>query len=119
MKKISIFIVVALVALSSRAYSIDTTAKQAILIDFSSGEILFKKNEDHKISPASLTKIMTSIVAFDLIKKGQLKLDEKITISTKAWRMSKQGYSSYCCCFNRFIKPSLFYRHYCKTGNLN
>jgi len=100
MKKISIFIVVALVALSSRAYSIDTTAKQAILIDFSSGEILFKKNEDHKISPASLTKIMTSIVAFDLIKKGQLKLDEKVTISTKAWRMSKQGYSS------MFIMPN-------------
>ena len=100
MKKISIYIVVALIALSSRAYSIDTTAKQAILIDFSSGEILFKKNEDHKISPASLTKIMTSIVAFDLIKKGQLKLDEKITISTKAWRMSKQGYSS------MFIMPN-------------
>jgi len=100
MKKISIFIVVALVALSSGAYSIDTTAKQAILIDFSSGEILFKKNEDHKISPASLTKIMTSIVAFDLIKKGQLKLDEKITISTKAWRMSKQSYSS------MFIMPN-------------
>ena len=100
MKKISIYIVVALIALSSRAYSIDTTAKQAILIDFSSGEILFKKNEDHKISRASLTKIMTSIVAFDLIKKGQLKLDEKITISTKAWRMSKQGYSS------MFIMPN-------------
>ena len=61
MKKISIFIVVALVTLSSRAYSIDTTAKQAILIDFSSGEILFKKkrrpqnitcifNENHDIN---------------------------------------------------------------------
>jgi serine-type D-Ala-D-Ala carboxypeptidase (penicillin-binding protein 5/6) len=100
MKKISIFITVILVTLSSGAYSIDTTAKQAILIDFNSGEVLFKKNEDHKISPASLTKIMTSIVAFDLIKKGQLKLDEKIIISTKAWRMSKQGYSS------MFIMPN-------------
>ena len=48
MKKISIFIVVALVALSSRAYSIDTTAKQAILIDFSSGEILLKKTKTIK-----------------------------------------------------------------------
>ena len=100
MKKISIFITVILVTLSSGAYSIDTTAKQAILIDFNSGEVLFKKNEDNKISPASLTKIMTSIVAFDLIKKGQLKLDEKIIISTKAWRMSKQGYSS------MFIMPN-------------
>ena len=91
MKKISIFITVILVTLSSGSYSINTTAKQAILIDFNSGEVLFKKNEDHKISPASLTKIMTSIVAFDLIKKGQLKLDDKIIMSTKAWRMSKQG----------------------------
>ena len=53
-----------------------------------------KKNEKEKISPASITKIMTTIVAFDLIKKGELKLDEKIRISKKAWRMSSKGYSS-------------------------
>ena len=72
----------------------ETTAKQAYLIDVLSGKVLLKKNEKEKISPASITKIMTTIVAFDLIKRGELKLDEKIRISKKAWRMSSKGYSS-------------------------
>ena len=72
----------------------ETIAKQAYLIDVLSGKVLLKKNEKEKISPASITKIMTTIVAFDLIKNGELKLDEKITISKKAWRMSSKGYSS-------------------------
>ena len=72
----------------------ETTAKQAYLIDVLSGKVLLKKNENEKISPASITKIMTTIVAFDLIKKGELKLNEKIRISKKAWRMSSKGYSS-------------------------
>ncbi len=72
----------------------ETTAKQAYLIDVLSGNVLLKKNEKEKISPASITKIMTTIVAFDLIKRGELTLDEKIKISKKAWRMSSKGYSS-------------------------
>ena len=99
MKKIlSIFIFI--LAISSNSQAIETSAKEAILLDYNSNEILFKKNENLKISPASLTKIMTSIIAFDLIKKGELKLDEKIIVSTKAWRMSKSGYSS------MFIMPN-------------
>ena len=99
MKKIlNIFIFI--LAISSNSEAIETTAKEAILLDYNSNEILFKKNENLKISPASLTKIMTSIIAFDLIKKGELKLDEKIIVSTKAWRMSKSGYSS------MFIMPN-------------
>ena len=46
------------------------------------------------IYPASMTKIMTTIVAFDLIKKGDIKLNEKFLISEKAWRLSQSGYSS-------------------------
>ena len=41
-----------------------------------------------------MTKIMTSIVAFDLIKKNKLSLDDKFTISENAWRLSQAGYSS-------------------------
>ena len=52
------------------------------------------KNSDQKISPASMTKIMTSIVAFDLIKKKELSINEKFLVSNRAWRMSKSGYSS-------------------------
>ena len=64
------------------------------MIDANSGKILFKKNSDQKISPASMTKIMTTIVAFDLIKRNEISLDEKFIVSNKAWRMSKSGYSS-------------------------
>ena len=79
---------------TSSVYAFETKAKQAYLIDVLSGKVLLKKNENERISPASITKIMTTIVAFDLIKKGELKLDEKIRISKKAWRMSSKGYSS-------------------------
>ena len=65
-----------------------------IVQDFHSGTILFERDADDNIYPASMTKIMTAIVAFDLLKKGETSLDEKITISEKAWRMSQSGYSS-------------------------
>ncbi len=73
---------------------IDIQARHAILQDHLSGEILFEKDADTHIYPASMTKIMTSIVAFDLLKKGETSLDELITISEKAWRLSQSGYSS-------------------------
>ena len=69
-------------------------AKTAILQDFLSGEILYEKEPDLKIFPASMTKIMTTIIAFDLIKSGQLSLDEKFFVSENAWRLSQAGYSS-------------------------
>ena len=74
--------------------NIDIKARTAILQDFLSGEILYEKESDRSIYPASMTKIMTSIIAFDLIKSGDLKLDEKFIISEKAWRLSTAGYSS-------------------------
>ena len=72
----------------------DLKARTAILQDYYSGEILYEKEADTSINPASMTKIMTSIIAFDLIKSGDLKLDEKFIISEKAWRLSTSGYSS-------------------------
>ncbi len=73
---------------------VDIKARTAILQDFLSGEILYEKEADDSIYPASMTKIMTSIIAFDLIKSGDLQLDEKFIISEKAWRLSTAGYSS-------------------------
>jgi len=73
---------------------IKVSARHMIIQDYHSGKILFEKGADDKIYPASMTKIMTSIVAFDLLKKGETSLDEMITISEKAWRMSQSGYSS-------------------------
>ena len=74
--------------------NLNVKARTAILQDFLSGEILYEKDADRKIFPASMTKIMTSIIAFDLIKSGDLTLDEKFIISEKAWRLSTAGYSS-------------------------
>ena len=62
----------------------DIKARTAILQDYYSGEILYEKDADTSIYPASMTKIMTSIIAFDLIKSGDLKLDEKFIISEKS-----------------------------------
>ena len=62
--------------------------------DYHSGEILYEKDADASIYPASMTKIMTAIIAFDLIKSGDLSLNEKFLISEKAWRLSTSGYSS-------------------------
>ena len=78
-----------------KSYSnIEVEAPYIILQDHHSGEILYEKDADAKIYPASMTKIMTAIVTFDLLKKGETSLDEMITISEKAWRMSQSGYSS-------------------------
>ena len=73
-------------------YKID--ANYVILQDHLSGKILYEKEADEQIYPASMTKIMTAIIAFDLLKKGETSLDELITISEKAWRLSQSGYSS-------------------------
>ena len=69
-------------------------ARTAILVDFQSGKILYELQPDHSIHPASMTKIMTAIVAFDLLTKDKLSLEDMVTISEKAWRMSQAGYSS-------------------------
>ena len=81
--------------LSQKSYSeINVEAEHFILQDHLSGELLFEKDADTSIYPASMTKIMTAIVTFDLLKRGETSLDEMITISEKAWRMSQSGYSS-------------------------
>ena len=68
--------------------------KTAILIDYDSDEIIYELESEMSIYPASMTKIMTSIVVFDLLKDNKLNLDDKFIISEKAWRLSQSGYSS-------------------------
>ena len=69
-------------------------ARTGILIDYHSNEILYENDPDAQIYPASMTKIMTSIIAFDLLKKNKLSLDDLFTVSENAWRLSQSGYSS-------------------------
>ena len=96
MKKLLITFVLFFSFFSSNVGSseFDIKAKTAILQDYLSGEILFEKEADLRIFPASMTKIMTTIIAFDLIKQGRLTLDEKFFVSENAWRLSQAGYSS-------------------------
>ena len=93
-KKIFIINITILFLSSYLNANIQIKARTAILQDFFSGEILYKKDPDRSIYPASMTKIMTSIIAFDLIKSGDLNLEDKFIISEKAWRLSTAGYSS-------------------------
>ena len=91
-KFLTILIFLLLTFSSNAAFEIN--ARTAILQDFLSGEILYEKDPDKSIYPASMTKIMTAIIAFDLIKSGDLNLDEKFLVSENAWRLSSAGYSS-------------------------
>ena len=94
-KTIISFLILLNLSFINHSYALfDVNARTVILQDYLSGEILFEKEADYKIYPASMTKIMTSIVVFDLIKKGDLNLDDKFIISENAWRLSKSGYSS-------------------------
>jgi D-alanyl-D-alanine carboxypeptidase (penicillin-binding protein 5/6) len=93
-KKIYFLILLFLSSISNSYSNIEIKARTAILQDFLSGEILYEKDPDIQIYPASMTKIMTSIIVFDLIKSGNLSLDDKFIVSEKAWRLSTAGYSS-------------------------
>jgi D-alanyl-D-alanine carboxypeptidase (penicillin-binding protein 5/6) len=64
----------------------DTTAQVAFLQDMNSGAILYQKQPDFRMPPASLAKMMTVYVAFSLIKSGELKLDQKFTMSPETWK---------------------------------
>jgi len=91
-KFLTILFTILLTFNSNAAFEIN--ARTAILQDYFSGEILYEKDPDKSIYPASMTKIMTAIIAFDLIRSGDLNLDEKFLVSENAWRLSSAGYSS-------------------------
>ena len=88
------YLIISLGFISNSYSNIEIKARTAILQDFLSGEILYEKEPDRSIYPASMTKIMTSIIAFDLIKLGDLSLEDKFIVSEKAWRLSTSGFSS-------------------------
>ena len=94
MNRLLIFIILFYSLITSIYANPNIQARTAILIDYHSDEVLYELDPDSQIYPASMTKIMTAIVAFDLIKKNKLSLDDKFTISENAWRLSQAGYSS-------------------------
>ena len=94
MNKILAFIFVYLSLTLNLTANTNLKARTGILIDFHSDEILFELDPDAQIYPASMTKIMTAIVAFDLLKNNKLSLTDEFTVSENAWRLSESGYSS-------------------------
>ena len=90
-----LFIIVLLFSFTVKVYSNpNIQARTGILLDYHSNKVLHELDADAQIYPASMTKIMTSIIAFDLIKENKLSLDDKFTVSENAWRLSQAGYSS-------------------------
>ena len=72
------------ICLFSAAYSFDTKARAAYLIDQTSGAVLLSKNSDLPLPPASMSKLMTLYMTFEFIKAGKLSLDEKLPVSKTA-----------------------------------
>tara|TARA_Y100001970_G_C14217981_1_gene850823 strand:- start:366 stop:1496 length:1131 start_codon:yes stop_codon:yes gene_type:complete len=85
MRFILFFIFLALISKSLNA--VDSKANQAIVVDFNTKEVLFEKNSDEHIPPASMTKIMTVYAAFDRIKNTDLSINDVCIISPKAYKM--------------------------------
>lgn len=77
----------------SHTETFQTSAPVAFVEDVSVGRILMQKNADHPIAPASMTKIMTAYVIFDLLDQGKMRLDQVITVSPSVWKRwhGKQG----------------------------
>ena len=93
-KNLSLILIIFVFLIKPVFANFDVNARTAIVQDYLSGKILFEKDADRQIFPASMTKIMTSIIAFDLLKSGELSLDDKFLVSENAWRLSQAGYSS-------------------------
>ena len=72
--------------LSARAQAMETKAREAILVDYETGAVLFEKNADTPMPPASMSKIMTVFMAFERLEDGRLTMESEIPISEKAWR---------------------------------
>jgi D-alanyl-D-alanine carboxypeptidase (penicillin-binding protein 5/6) len=72
---------------ASQAAAFETAAREAILIDAATGAVLLEKDADVSMPPASMSKIMTIYMVFESLKDGRLSLDDKLTVSEKAWRM--------------------------------
>ena len=88
---LSIFLLNSVLAFGSY---IDTDAKTAVVIDATTGKVLFEKNKDKKTFPASMTKIMTTLIVFEKLSNGTLSLDDTFLVSERAWK-EREGSSMF------------------------
>jgi D-alanyl-D-alanine carboxypeptidase (penicillin-binding protein 5/6) len=66
---------------------LDTAARQALLIDADTNAVLLEKSADERMTPSSMTKLMTMYIVFDMLKQGRLRMDQQLPVSERAWRM--------------------------------
>lgn len=89
-KKLSGIIILLVIVFNFHANAFaqfETAAGSAILMEASTGEILYEKNSDVPLPPASITKVMTLLIAFEAIEQGLVDWNDDVSISEKAWRM--------------------------------
>jgi D-alanyl-D-alanine carboxypeptidase (penicillin-binding protein 5/6) len=72
---------------AAQAAPIDTAADKAILIESETGTVLLEKAADDPVPPASISKLMTLYLVFEKLKHGELKLEDTLPVSERAWRM--------------------------------
>ena len=72
---------------NSNSHALESIAKEAYLLDLNAGQVLLDLNSESRTFPSSMTKMMTVLVAFEKISKGQISLDQKFLVSKKAWKM--------------------------------
>src|SRR3990167_2341641 len=108
-----LFIIVALflsvpVAFAQVAQKPETTAKQAIILDFETGEVLYDKNSDEKMPTSSMSKVLTTIAAYDAIREGKIKWEDELPVSQRAWQEggSASGGSTMFLNLNSTVKVS-------------
>ena len=83
---LSLLLLCCLLTLTHPAAAIETSARQALLLDYETGATLFEKAADERMYPASMTKIMTAWMTFSRLKNGALSLDDSFLVSQEAWR---------------------------------
>jgi len=74
------------VVMCTPGVALPTKAKQALVVDYSTGRTLLAKNADTPMHPASMTKMMTAFMVFDRLRSGTLSLDTKFRVSKRAWK---------------------------------
>jgi D-alanyl-D-alanine carboxypeptidase (penicillin-binding protein 5/6) len=83
---LALLVLLTAVASAERASAFETSAKAAILVDLQSDQVLFAKNADEPLPPASMSKLMTAFMVFEQLEEGHLSLDDTFPVSEKAWR---------------------------------
>jgi len=88
-----LFLLLTFPAFATETSAMQTAARQAIIVDDTTGTVLFAKNADARMHPSSMTKLMTVYITFKHLKEGSLKLTDMLPVSEKAWRL--QGSKSF------------------------